>query len=123
MFTFIKAQATSLAASFVDFLITIVAVELLNCWYVWGTIAGTIAGGITYFSLGRSWVFSAEENKVLPQIYRYLIVWIGYLLLNAGFVFLITRFSGVNYIVSKILVSISLSVSYNYYLQKKFVFK
>ena len=123
MFTFIKAQAVSLTASFIDFLITVLVVELLHCWYVWGAIAGTVAGGVAYFSLGRVWVFAAAEKKMLPQMFRYLLVWVGYLLLNASCVFLITRYGGANYIVSKVCVSIILGISYNYGLQKKFVFK
>lgn len=42
MFTFLKAQAASLAASAVDFLVTIIAVELCGFWYVAGTIVGTM---------------------------------------------------------------------------------
>src|SRR5882724_10246917 len=121
MFTFIKAQAASLTASFIDFLTTVLVVELLHCWYVWGTIAGTVAGGIAYFLLGRAWVFTVTEKKMLPQIVRYLLVWVGYLLLNASCVFIITHYGGANYIVSKVCVSILLGISYNYGLQKKFV--
>jgi putative flippase GtrA len=123
MLTFIKAQAASLTASLVDFLTTILLVELLHCWYLWGTAAGTIAGGITYFLLGRTWVFSAAERKMLPQMVRYLLIWTGYLLLNAGAVFLITHYASVNYIFSKMGVSVLLGVSYNYGFQKYFVFK
>jgi putative flippase GtrA len=118
MFTFTKAQAVSLTASCTDFLVTIIVVEFLHGWYVSGTIAGTISGGITYFLLGRVWVFAATEKKILPQMTRYLLVWAGYLLLNASCVFLITRFGGANYIVSKVCVSILLGISYNYGLQK-----
>lgn len=123
MFTFIKAQTVSLTASCTDFLVTIFVVEFLHGWYVSGTIAGTISGGITYFLLGRVWVFAATEKKIFPQITRYLLVWAGYLLLNTGGVFLMTRYGETNYVVSKVCVSILLAVSYNYGLQKKFVFK
>ncbi len=123
MLTFIRAQAASLTASCIDFLTTILLVSVFHCWYMVGTVLGTIAGGIAYFSLGRSWIFDAKEKKLMPQVVRYLMVWIGYLLLNASFVFLITHYAGVNYIVSKVSVSILLGISYNYLLQKKFVFK
>lgn len=123
MFTFIKAQAVSLTASCIDFLVTIFVVEFLGAWYVSGTIAGTVSGGITYFLLGRVWAFDATAKRMLPQMVRYLLVWVGYLLLNAGAVFLMTRYGGTNYVVSKVFVSILLAVSYNYVLQKKFVFK
>ena len=123
MMTFIKAQAVSLTATIVDYLTTIILVALLHQWYLWGSVAGTIAGGITYFFLGRIWAFKAVGHEVLPQAVRYLIVWAGYLILSALLVFLITRYVGFNYIVSKIAVSILLAVGYNYVLQKHFVFK
>jgi len=123
MFTFIKAQAVSLTASCIDFLVTIFVVVFLHGWYVSGTIAGTVSGGITYFLLGRAWAFSATEKKMLPQLTRYLLTWAGYLLLNAVAVYLMTRYGGMNYLASKVCVSIVLADSYNYALQKKFVFK
>jgi len=123
MLTFIKAQAISLTASLVDFLTTILIVEVFHGWYLWAAVTGTVVGGLTYFLLGRNWVFSAEHRKVIPQMARYLLVWTGYLVLNASFVYLITRFAGLNYVVSKVSVSVLLGISYNYLLQKKFVFK
>ena len=123
MLTFIKAQADSLTATLVDFIVTILLVEGFHCWYVVGTAAGTVSGGITHFSLGRSWVFKAGEGKIQAQALKYLLVWIVYLLLNTGSVFLITRYSGASYIYSKVCVSLLMGVSYNYLLHKKFVFK
>ena len=123
MFTFFKAQAASLTATLVDFLVTIVLVEVFHCWYVIGSAVGTFSGGVTHFSLGRSWVFKARDGKIHTQIIKYLLVWIVYLLLNTGSVFLLTRYTGANYIYSKICVSILMGVSYNYVLHKKFVFK
>jgi putative flippase GtrA len=123
MLTFIKAQAVSLTATIVDYLTTILFVALLHQWYVTGNIAGMFAGGITYFLLGRFWVFKAQDNNVLPQAARYLLVWTGYLMLSVSLVFLITQYAGVNYIISKICVSIVLAAGYNYVLQRFFVFK
>jgi putative flippase GtrA len=123
MFIFFKAQAASIMATAVDFLITIVLVKFFGCWYVIGSAAGTIAGGITHFSMSRHWVFSAADGKIHSQAVKYFLVWGVYLLLSTAFVFLITNYAGINYIISKMLVSVLLSISYNYFLHKKFVFK
>ncbi|PWT77874.1 MAG: GtrA family protein [Bacteroidetes bacterium] len=123
MFTFLKAQAVSLTASCIDFLATILIVEVLHDWYLWASITGTLLGGLTYFILGRNWVFGGINKKIGPQLARYFVVWIGYLILNAGFVYLITHYLGSNYVVSKVSVSVIMAISYNYLLQKKFVFK
>ena len=44
MVTFIKAQAASLAATIVDFAVTIILVEVFHCWYLAASVIGTISG-------------------------------------------------------------------------------
>lgn len=123
MITFAKAQLASLIASIVDYWCTIICVEFIGVWYVWASAIGTVAGGITNFSLGRNWVFKSREKTRGTQLFRYFVVWCGYLVLTTFGVFLLTHFVHVNYIVSKLLVSLVMAVSYNYPLQKRFVFK
>jgi putative flippase GtrA len=121
--TFAKAQIASLIASIIDYWCTIIAVELVGIWYVWASAIGTVIGGITNFSLGRSWVFKRREKARHAQMIRYIIVWIGYLILTTSGVFLLTRYTHLNYVISKATVSLVMAVSYNYPLQKKFVFR
>jgi putative flippase GtrA len=123
MFTFLKAQAASLSATFVDFLTTIILVEIFHCWYLLGSVIGTIVGGVTHFSLGRNWVFSAKEGKIQNQAIKYILVWIVYLLLTNAGVYALTHYGKMNYILSKACVALLMSVCYNYVLHKKFVFK
>lgn len=123
MLTFLKAQGASMVASAVDFLVTIIAVELFGIWYVMGTIIGTVSGGVTHFTIGRTLVFNPTIKKVPTQIFKYFIAWNGSLLLNALGVFLVTQYLNVNYVISKILISILVGFSYNYIIQKKYVFK
>ncbi|MHC2991838.1 hypothetical protein OB13_09680 [Pontibacter sp. HJ8] len=123
MFTFVKAQAASLVASGVDFLVTILAVELFGLWYMAGTVTGTISGGVTHFSISRGWVFNASERSIPPQIIKYFMVWNGSLMLNASGVFVVTHYAGLNYIFSKVLVSLLVGFFYNFIIQKKYVFK
>ncbi|WP_377063632.1 GtrA family protein [Rufibacter immobilis] len=123
MLTFLRAQTASIMASLVDFLVTVAAVELLGSWYVMGTVLGTVSGGITHFSLGRTWVFHSENSSVLPQAVRYFIIWNGSLLLNAAGVFVITHYGGLNYIISKVITSALVGSGYNYVMHKRFVFR
>ncbi|ARS35211.1 GtrA family protein [Pontibacter actiniarum] len=123
MFTFLKAQAASLAASAVDFLVTIIAVELCGFWYVAGTIVGTVSGGVTHFTLGRTWVFHAADKTIPAQAIKYFLVWNGSLLLNASGVYVITHYGGVNYVYSKVITSVLVGFFYNYLIQKRYVFK
>ena len=122
MIAFLKTQAVSILGSLADFLTTIILVELFHCWYITGNMAGNICGAITQFVLCRDWVFRSGGDKLQFQIVKFLIVWIGNLLLSAGGVYLLTHFAGINYIISKLITSVLLGVSYNYFLLKKFVF-
>ena len=123
MATFIKAQAASLTATGVDFAMTIVLKELLGVGYLLSSILGTISGGIANFMINRHWVFMANGRRIHHQAVKYILVWIGNLLLVSGGVFVLTRYVGFNYIVSKVTTSLMVGVFYNYVLQKKFVFK
>jgi len=123
MVTFIKAQASALIASLLDFITTIFLTEVIGCWYLLASIIGTILGGITNFTISRRWVFTQGEKEIPEQILKYMVVWVGYLFLNALGVYAITHYLKVNYVISKMAVSIILGTTYNYFLQKRFVFK
>jgi putative flippase GtrA len=122
MITFLKTQAASIIGSIADFLVTIVLVELFHCWYIAGNLAGNICGATMQFLLCRDWVFAGTEGKLSLQMIKFVGVWVGNLLLSGGGVYLLTHFGGLNYILSKLITSAILGVSYNYLLLKKFVF-
>jgi putative flippase GtrA len=122
MLTFLKAQAASLIASLIDFLVTVLAVEVLGMVYVAATVTGNISGGVSNFLLGRQWVFDAADKQAKKQAFRYLLVWCGNLALNAGGMYLLADYWHVNYALSKVLVSVLVGISYNYLLQKTYVF-
>jgi len=122
MATFVKAQVASLSASIIDFLTTLVCTQVFHVWYVLGSVMGTTAGGITNFMMGRNWVFGVKEKNINHQIFKYIIVWVGNLLLTTAGVYLVTHYLHVNYILSKILVSCTVGIGYNFLMQKKFVF-
>ena len=122
MVTFFKAQASSLTASASDFLITALCVSIFGLWFVAGSIIGTFSGGVVNFYINRNWVFNAGLKNIYPQVIRYILVWLGNLLLVTLFVYLLTRFLNLNYLLSKMAVSIVMGLSYNYYMQKQFIF-
>jgi putative flippase GtrA len=123
MFTFLKAQTASITATIVDFLITIILVKVFGWWYVIGSATGTIVGGIAHFAISRHWVFEAADGKIRAQLLKYFLVWCVYLLITTGLIFFITNYVGINYIISKVIVACTMSISYNYLMHKKFVFK
>ncbi|NTS41725.1 GtrA family protein [Flavisolibacter sp. BT320] len=123
MIRFAKAQLASVIASSVDYFVTILCVEFLGFWHVAGSSTGTILGGMTNFSIGRHWAFKGGERERHIQLFRYFLVWTGYLLLSTAGVYLLTHLGHYNYLIAKLTVSLFLAIAYNYPLQKRFVFK
>jgi putative flippase GtrA len=122
MITFLKTQAASIIGSIADFLVTILLVEVFHCWYIAANLVGNVCGATAQFLLCRDWVFDRRGSGLSGQMFKFVSVWAGNLLLSAGGVYLLTHFAGLNYILSKLIVSAILGVTYNYLLLKKFVF-
>jgi putative flippase GtrA len=122
MITYLKAQAALIAASLVDFFITILLKEVFHCWYISANMAGNVVGAIAQFILCRNWAFNAAGGKMNWQIVKFVLVWVGNILLSAAGVYLLTNYFAINYIISKLIISALLGLTYNYFLQKKFVF-
>ncbi|WP_315823928.1 GtrA family protein [Paraflavitalea speifideaquila] len=74
------------------------------------------------FLMGRHWVFQTGDHKAARQLWRYLLVWAGNLLLNTGGVYLLASCAGFHYVTSKVVTSLAVAFLYNYPLQKNFVF-
>jgi putative flippase GtrA len=123
MITFTKAQLVSLIVTGLDFLVTLLLVQWAGVPYLAGSATGTLSGGTAHFMISRTWVFQAQERKWSAQLTRYMLVWIGNFLLNVSGLYLLTHYTGINYLIAKIIIAIIVAVFYNYVLQKKYVFK
>ncbi len=122
MFTFFKANVASLITSLCDYLVTIIAVQVFSFNVVIAGATGTVFGGIVNFLMGRNWTFKARQARASSQAKRYLLVWLGNLLLNATGMYVFTKM-GVNYIITKVATSLFVGVAFNYPFQKSYVFK
>lgn len=120
--TFSKAQCSAWMASAVDFAVTIILAEMLGVWYAYATFIGAISGGITNCCINYRWVFHAYGLKIRRIAARYMIVWGGSILLNTYGTYWLTELSGINFIISKIIISILVGVLWNYQMQCRFVF-
>jgi putative flippase GtrA len=122
MFTFLKVQAASVAGSIVDYLVTIILASGFHYWYLESSIVGNIFGAATLFILCRNWIFRRGKASVRLQIIRFILVFAGNMILASIGIYILTHFLKVHYIISKTIMSVLLGVSYNYIMQKKFVF-
>lgn len=123
MKTFLKANASSLIASFCDYLVTIIFKQFLQVDAVIASIIGTIFGGVINFLIGRYWAFKSVKVPIAEQGKRYLLTWTGNLILNALGVYVLISHCGVQYLIAKVATSLTVSIAYNYPIQKFYVFK
>ncbi len=122
MLSFLKVQAASITGSVADYLLTIVLVSFLHWGYVQASLFGNILGAATLFVLCRNWIFRPEKSNIRVQVIRFILVFAGNMMLASAGIYLLTRYLNLHYILSKTIVSVLLGVSYNYIMQKRFVF-
>lgn len=122
MLSFLKLQAASIAGSIMDYLMTIVLVSWFHWGYVVASLLGNIFGATTLFLLCRNWIFRMGKGSVYVQIFRFILVFAGNMLLASIGIYLLTHFMHLYYVLSKTIISVFLGVSYNYIMKKRFVF-
>lgn len=120
---FLSAQVAAFIGTAVDFGMVVFLTEIFGIWYVVSNAVGAMCGAVTNFFLGRNWVFSATQNKISHQAFRYFLVATGSMILNTLGVYILTEFTSLNYIFSKVIVAVFIAFTFNFLLQKYFVFK
>ena len=120
---FFKATASSLVATGVQFLVTILLSNAAGGWTPAANVTGIICGGIANFLINRKVVYKKEEDAVNWQAIRYAIVWIGNLIIHSAGVWLLIHYSALPYKWAMVISSVMTFCCYNYVMQKRFVFK
>lgn len=117
-----RHQAAAMAATGVDFAVMIAAVSLFGLSPVLGTVIGAGSGAVTNFLLGRNWTFEARHSPPGAQAVRYAFVSATSLGLNASGEWFLTAVLGLNYVLARVAVAATVSVLWNFPLQRFFVF-
>lgn len=123
IFTFGKAQCSAWVASAVDFGMTILLGKIIGIWYVSATFLGALSGGVTNCAINYKWVFHAIGQKKKYVAIKYFLVWSVSIALNTYGTYLLTRLSGIDFIISKVIIAVIVAVLWNYQMQRLFVFK
>ena len=134
LFMFLRAQLSAQFATLADFILTYVCFEWFGIYYVLATSIGAITGGITNCIINYKWAFATKDCQFKWVFFKYILVWIGSFILNVGGVYLLVEFmqdnthlweraSGFYLIIAKVIVSIIVSVGWNYVLHRYFVFQ
>lgn len=119
----LKHQAGAFVSTAVDFATMTALVEAGVAAPEPATAAGAAMGAICNFALGRRWIFAAHQSRLGPQALRYAFVSFVSLLLNTAGEGLLFRWVGMEYRVARVLVSVAVSLLWNFPMHRRFVFK
>ena len=127
MFVFAKAQVSSFTGGIVDYLIMIFLTEFFHLHYTLSIVAGGIIGAVVNFSINRIWAFRSREIPYQVsgrrQVSRFLLVVMNSILLKTTGTYFFTSFMSIDYKISRIITDLSVSLIFNFTLQKHWVFR
>jgi putative flippase GtrA len=117
-----RHQLGSFAATLVDFTVMTLAVEGLRASAELGTATGALVGAVTNFTLGRHWIFRRAGGSASGQAVRYAAVSLASLVCNTLGEYILHERMGVQYQIARVIVSIGVSIAWNFPMQRYFVF-
>ena len=148
IFTFLRASVSSQIASWTDMGVCfvfyswiLVAMGVTPLRSFLATSIGLVAGGVVNCCINYKFTFRAENCSVKAVALKYLLIWIGNFILNVGGTTLLTHLlnqiqwqdmhlpfgivikpDGV-FIAARLVVSLIVSLAWNYLMQKNFVYR
>lgn len=130
LFQFGKAQTSSLISTAVDFTLAALFFHFMPWPSKLCTLLGGISGGATNCTINYFWTFKGCSRKKFHIICRYFLVWQGSLALNVFGTEMVSDLlssseahSDIRYMISKAIAAVSVAVIWNFFMQKRFVFK
>ncbi len=121
--SFIKYNTVALLATSIDFGTFLFLKNILGIWYVLSGLMGSINGGIVAFTLNRNWVFISKDPNIKVQIIKYLLTWLGSILLNTYGLYLLVENTNINETIAKIIMAVLIGITYNFLISRFLIFK
>ncbi len=125
-----KAQVSSVVSTLVDFAVTSLLFQVFNVYYVCSTFVGSVVGGATNCIINDRWTFKGSNRSKSSVAARYLLVWIGSIVLNtcgtAIGVRLVTEWETTGLdtlLIVKAVVAVIVAVFWNFLMQKHYVYR
>ena len=118
----IRHHTVACISTAADYLVMVVCVELLRVRPVPATLVAALFGAVTSFLLSRYFTFRATDAAVSAHVWRYALVSLASLGLNAAGEHLFHNVLGLQYMLARLITSILVSNAWNYPLQRFFVF-
>ncbi len=127
LFVFAKAQVSAFLGGIADYFLMIYITEVFDVHYVLSIAIGGFAGSVINFTLNKAWAFRSKKrpynHSMSKQMLKFLFVVINSILLKASGTHFFTSFLNTDYKISRIITDLTVSLAFNYVLQKNWVFK
>jgi putative flippase GtrA len=118
-----RHQLAGAIAFFVDFLVFVVLMDTLGLHHAPATAIGALVGALINFLISSFWAFSGSKNSLKNQLFKYILVSTGSIILNTLFLVIFTDLFGFDPKLSKLVTAILVGSFYNFLLMRNFVFK
>lgn len=121
--SFGKAQISAFLGGLFDFTIYATGIRALGFSpYFSNMISGSL-GSVVNFTINRYWTFQSTGTPAATQIVKFIVVVAGSVLLKSMGVFLLADYILWNPYYSKVLVEVVVSLGFNFFIQKHWVFR
>ncbi len=120
---FLKAQASAFIGGMVDYAIMICAVEMFSSPVSTAIVISGSLGAVVNFSINRYWTFKDDNTAVGDQLWKFIIVVVGSILLKSQGTPFLTKITDIDYRITRLMVELVVSLGFNFTLQKFWVFR
>ncbi|PVH24070.1 GtrA family protein [Sphingobacterium corticibacter] len=120
---FLKAQLSAFVGGMVDYGVMICGVELFGLPVSTSIVISGTIGAVVNFSINRYWTFKDQDTAVGDQLWKFVIMVVGSILLKSQGTPFLTDITGIDYRITRLMVELVVSLGFNFTLQKYWVFR
>lgn len=121
--SFLKAQLSAFIGGIVDYGVMLLFKEIFGFSVAIAICISGVVGAIVNFTINRVWSFKSESTPLGSQLWKFVLVVIGSILLKSQGTPLLSDLTGLDYKITRLMVELVVSLGFNFVLQKYWVFK
>lgn len=120
---FLRTQLSAFVGGLSDFGIYTICYKVFSLSPAFSNVISGSLGAVVNFVINRYWSFNNTSTPLGKQLWKFVIVVIGSILLKSGGIYLLDHQLHLHPLFSKAIVEIIVSLGFNYTLQRFWVFK
>ncbi|MCI0920286.1 GtrA family protein [Sphingobacterium rhinopitheci] len=120
---FLRAQLSAFVGGLFDFGIYTLCYKFFGISAPFSNVVSGSLGAVVNFTINRYWSFKSADQAIGQQLWKFVIVVIGSITLKSSGIYVLVDLLHMNFLASKVIVEIIVSLGFNFVLQKFWVFK